>query len=75
MKVSHILYKVKDLDEAVRKYRADGFVVEYGKLKNPHNALVYFSEGPFLEIFKQSGMPKFAKSILRLLGKNISLSV
>lgn len=35
MKVSHILYKVKDLDEAVRKYRADGFVVEYGKPKNP----------------------------------------
>lgn len=33
MKVSHILYKVKDLDEAVRKYRADGFVVEYGKPK------------------------------------------
>ena len=75
MKVSHILYKVKDLDEAVRKYRADGFVVEYGKPKNPHNALVYFSEGLFLEVFKQSSMPKFAKSILRLLGKNISLSV
>ena len=69
MKVSHILYKVGDLDEAVKEYRADGFVVEYGKLKNPHNAIVYFSEGPFIEIFKQSGMPKFAKSILRLFGK------
>ena len=69
MKVSHILYKVGDLDEAVKKYRNDGFVVEYGKLKNPHNAIVYFSDGPFLEIFKRSGMPKIAKSILRFFGK------
>jgi hypothetical protein len=32
MKVSHILYKIGDLDEAVKKYRDYGFVVEYGKL-------------------------------------------
>jgi len=69
MKVSHILYKVNDLDAAVKKYTDEGFVVEYGKAKNPHNALIYFSEGPFLEIFKRSGMQKIAKSILKLFGK------
>lgn len=31
--------------------------------------MIYFSEGPFLEIFKRSGMQKIAKSILKLFGK------
>ncbi len=66
MKVSHILYKVSDLDKAVKKYENDGFVVEYGKPKKPYNALIYFSEGPFLELFQTSGMPNFAKALLRV---------
>lgn len=45
MKVSHILYKVNDLDEAVRDWSKEGFTVEYGKTKNPYNAIIYFSEG------------------------------
>ncbi len=70
MKVSHILYKVNDIDEAVKKYIADGFVVEYGKAKNPNNALIYFSEGPYLELFKRSGMPKLVRIVLKLFGKS-----
>lgn len=69
MKVSHILYKVDDLDEAVKSFTNEGFVVEYGKIKRPHNALIYFSEGPFLEIFKCSGMPRFFKFIFKMFGK------
>jgi hypothetical protein len=69
MIVSHILYKVKDLDEAVKKYQEQGFVVEYGKEKKPYNALIYFSEGPYLELFHWSGMPRFFRRLLRLFGK------
>jgi catechol 2,3-dioxygenase-like lactoylglutathione lyase family enzyme len=69
MKLGHILFKVNDLDEAVKDYTGKGFTVEYGKEKNPYNALIYFAEGPYLELFHNSGMPSFVKVILKLLGK------
>lgn len=69
MKLGHILYKVDDLDEAVKEYTDKGFKVEYGKRKNPYNALIYFAEGPYLELFHWSGMPSFVKLILNLIGK------
>lgn len=69
MKVGHILYKVDNLQKAVEEYQSKGFVVEYGTKKNPYNALIYFSDGPYLELFHRSGMPRFAKLLLRLLGK------
>lgn len=69
MKASHIILKVKDLDEAVAEYRKKGFTVEYGKTKNPYNAIIYFSEGPYFEILARTGMPKFIKSLFRLFGK------
>ena len=34
MKLGHILYKVNDLDAAVKEYTEKGFTVEYGKKKN-----------------------------------------
>ena len=70
MKVSHIIYKVQDLHKGVETFRAKGFTVEYGKKKNPYNALIYFSEGPYLELLGSTGMPPVVKKILRLLGKN-----
>ena len=69
MKLGHILYKVNDLDEAVKEYRKKGFIVEYGKSKNPYNALIYFAEGPYFELLHRTGMPTFAKKIFRLMGK------
>jgi hypothetical protein len=69
MKVSHILYKVSDLNKSVKQWEDKGFVIEYGKAKNPYNALIYFSDGPYLELFQNSGMPKFVKLLLRLFGK------
>jgi len=69
MKVSHILYKADNLEATVETYRKDGFVVEYGKKKNPYNALIYFSEGPYLEIFHNPTMPKYIKYGLSFFGK------
>lgn len=69
MKLSHVILKVKQLDKAVQEYREKGFAVEYGREKNPINALIYFSKGPYIELLDGSRMPGAAKSIMRLLGK------
>ncbi|WJK34494.1 VOC family protein [Solwaraspora sp. WMMA2065] len=70
MKLGHVIYKVNDLDRAVEEYTAKGFMVEYGKAKNPYNALIYFAEGPYFELLGSTGMPGFAKRLLRLFGKH-----
>jgi hypothetical protein len=69
MKLGHIIYKVNDLDAAVNEYTNKGFTVEYGKNKNPCNALIYFAEGPYLELLHNTGMPSFAKKIFAFMGK------
>lgn len=69
MKVSHIIIKVNNLDEAVEKWTKKGFVVEYGKRKNSYNALIYFKEGPYIELYERYGMPSFLKKIMRFFGK------
>lgn len=73
MKLSHVILKVGHLDEAVREYREKGFAVEYGKAKNPYNALIYFSDGPYLELLAGTGMPSFAKKLLRFFGKGVMI--
>lgn len=69
MKVSHIMYRVPDLEKAVEEYRKKGFAVEYGKVKNPINALIYFSEGPYIELLAGSQMPAVFKKLFRLFGQ------
>lgn len=69
MKVSHIIYKVADLQESVEAYREQGFTVEYGHPGRPYNALIYFSEGPFLELLAGTKMPAAVKKMLHLFGK------
>jgi len=59
---------VDNLDKAVAAYREKGFIVEYGKLKNPYNALVYFSKGPYLELMASTGMPAVVKNLMGLFG-------
>ncbi len=70
MKTSHIIYKVDDLHQAVKEFKKKGFEVEYGTKKNPYNAIIYFSEGPYLELLASTGMPKIIKRIMRMLGKS-----
>lgn len=69
MKLGHIIYKVDNLDKAVKEYRKNGFTVEYGKKKNSYNALIYFADGPYLELLESTGMPLFLKKILKFIGK------
>jgi len=69
MKVSHIIYKVNDLEEGVEQFRQQGFKVEYGSKTNPHNALIYFSEGPYIELLSEVHFPAFFKFLLKLIGK------
>ncbi|MBT6178310.1 MAG: hypothetical protein HOI23_13775 [Deltaproteobacteria bacterium] len=50
MKLSHINYRGRTLDEAVHKFRELGFHVEYGSKQHPHNALILFFSGPYIEL-------------------------
>jgi len=69
MKVSHVLYKVNNLKNSVNKFRKKGFKVEYGSKNRPQNALIYFSEGPYIELLNKAPISTFIKLILRLWGK------
>lgn len=69
MRLSHVLYKVPDVDAAVTQFRNDGFDIEYGRAKNPNNALAYFADGSYLELLCKTGMPSWANRLLRLFGK------
>lgn len=68
MRSGHIIYKVKNLESAVEEWRAKGFEVEYGRKKNPINAVIYFSEGAYIELLHNSGTPKIVKFLSRLFG-------
>lgn len=74
MKLDHIIFKVDNLDKAVKEYRENGFEVEYGKLKNPYNAIIYFAQGPYLELLERTGMPSVAKKLLSFFGKRAFVS-
>lgn len=69
MKVNHILYKVNDLKKSVEYFRSKGFTVEYGSEKNPNDALIYFPEGPYIELIHDMNMPWYLRLMLRLCGK------
>ena len=50
--LSHVLIRVSDLEAAVADYRAAGFTVTLGSdPATAHNAMIYFEDGPFLELF------------------------
>ena len=69
MKLGHILYKVKELDLAVKEFSEKGFNVEYGSKVNPHNALIYFSSGPYIELIQRPPVSSFSKFVLKIIGK------
>ena len=69
MKVSHVLYKTNNLEECVVKFKNKGFEVEFGSKTNPHNALIYFSEGPYIELLKKAPVPFYINLLLKVVGK------
>lgn len=68
MKLSHIIYKVDDLNEAVRRFTALGFHVEYGQKKNPHNALIYFNDRTYIELIEKMYVTKLVAFLLKIFG-------
>ncbi|MBX3483815.1 VOC family protein [Phenylobacterium sp.] len=53
LRFSHVLIRVDDLKAAVADYAALGFTCVWGSApERAHNALIYFEDGPFLELFK-----------------------
>jgi len=73
MKLSHIVYKVNNLTKAFTNFQKEGFQVEYGSKTNPHNALIYFSEGPYIELVEQVAIPFYKRAALKLMGKQYVL--
>lgn len=69
MKLSHLVYKVPNLKKAVNAFQNQGFKVEYGSKKHPHNALIYFSEGPYIELLEGVSIPFPKRAALKLMGK------
>jgi len=69
MKLSHIVYKVNNLKKAFTNFQKEGFQVEYGSKTNPHNALIYFSEGPYIELLEKVSIPFPKRAALKLMGK------
>lgn len=53
LKCSHILCKVDDISKVVRNYEALGFCVQWGSApERALNAMIWFEEGPFIELFQ-----------------------
>lgn len=69
MKVSHLLYKVDNIDEAVHYFRNLGFSVCYGRKKKPYNALIYFQDRTYIELIQNMNLTKFIEVFLYLIGK------
>ena len=63
MKISHVIYKANDLNKSIELYRDMGYNVEYGSKYNPHNALIYFSDGPYIELLEKSPVSFFQKFV------------
>lgn len=70
MKLSHVIYKTDDLDKSVEDFKSQGFKVDYGSKYNPHNALIYFSKGPYIELVPRAPVSWFTKFILRIIGQS-----
>ena len=69
IRLSHVIYKADNLNQSVEDFKKKGFVVEFGSKVTPHNALIYFSEGPYIEIIQKAPISTFLKFILKLIGK------
>ncbi len=67
--LSHVLYRVKDLHTAVEKLEKAGFKVEYGtKKEKAYNAMIWFEDGVFIEIYENSGLNYFIKLMMKIIG-------
>ncbi|MEM9038150.1 MAG: VOC family protein [Actinomycetota bacterium] len=72
MRASHVLCVVDDLAAGVKAYEDAGFTVEWGdRVDAARNALIWFEEGPFLElIVSGTGPPRPIWWLLSLVARN-----
>lgn len=69
MVLSHILYKVDNLHEAVEFFRNSGFTIIYGSHPDKaFNALIWFNKGPFVELFQISSN-RFSPGMMKIIRK------
>ncbi len=64
MRISHILYKVKDKKKAVKQFEELGFTVTKGDF----NYNIWFEDGSFIENFFDN-LNGFILGVLKLIGK------
>ncbi|MGY8792081.1 MAG: VOC family protein [Cytophagales bacterium] len=55
--LSYVLYKVSNLEGSVIEFQNRGFKVDFGSKNKSHNALIYFSEGPYIELLNKVPVP------------------
>ena len=70
MKLSHVIYKTDNLEKSVEEFRSQGFKVDYGSKYNTHNALIYFSKGPYIELVPRAPVSWFSKFTLKIIGRS-----
>lgn len=70
MNISHLLYKVDNLHDSVERFRDMGFRVEYGKEKEPYNALIYFTDHSYIELIENMHITMFLCFLLKLFRMN-----
>ncbi|MCR4029735.1 MULTISPECIES: VOC family protein [Flavobacterium] len=69
IQLSHVLYRVTDLYEAVSKLNDAGFIVEYGALpEEAYNAFIWFEKGVFIEIYENPRLSRFTKWFMKIAG-------
>ncbi len=68
MRAGHIIYAVDDLEKAMAEWRNEGFEVQYAKKSKKYHALIFFSEGPFIELMDVDSIPKLGLKLMSLFG-------
>lgn len=69
MYISHILYRVHDFETSVARLLEAGFKVDIAKDGDkPYHAIIWFRQGPYLEIIKPEDYPAIDPELLKIEG-------
>lgn len=63
--LSHLIYKVNDLEQGVKFFKNLGFSIEYGS-KSKTNAIIYFRDKTYIEIRENMGVKPIYKFLLKV---------
>lgn len=75
VQLSHVLYSVSNLHQAVKKLIEAGFNVEYGTVPNKaYNAFIWFEKGVFIEIYENPRLSQLTKWFMKIAGYKSILS-